>query len=276
MSGNDVNFIWVGSTLGQVHAACLRSFQRHGYNVVLHTFDPPADTPEGVSIFDASKLMRRDEVVAYRASGSLALTANIYRYRILREGLGIYVDCDVYCLRRFPDHDYLLGWESDHTICNAVMAAPSDSELVRQLNAAAGDRAFIPPWRSKRRQRIMRFRKAIGIPETPEQMPWGTLGPKLLTYCVESLGLHDVVQPIDAFYPLHFSHTPLLRDPSLKLADLVTPRSFALHLCHSRLDREAIPKGSPLDQLVSSQPSGHTIRPSLVLTAAANPQRGRG
>lgn len=52
-----INSVWIGKKLGPVHAACLRSFVRHGHEVVLHTFERPEDTPDGVKIFDAKLLM---------------------------------------------------------------------------------------------------------------------------------------------------------------------------------------------------------------------------
>lgn len=51
-----INTVWIGKKLGPVHAACLRSFVRHGHDVVLHCFELPEDTPEGVRFFDAARL----------------------------------------------------------------------------------------------------------------------------------------------------------------------------------------------------------------------------
>ena len=247
-----VNFVWIGPRLGPVHVACLRSFQRHGHDVVLHAFDAPEDAPDGVEIFDASKLMRRDEVIAHRKTRSLSLASDIYRYRMLREGMGVYVDCDVYCLRPFPDQEYLFGWESDSAIANGVLGAPHNSELVNRLNSAANGRSFIPPWRSKGTQRWLRIRNALGLPLSPADMPWGTLGPSLLTHLVKELGLIDRAMPIDAFYPAHFGQTPLLLDPGLKLEDLTTSRSYGLHLANAVRKTDEAPKGSPLHQILES------------------------
>lgn len=246
-----VNAVWIGKSLGQVHAACLRSFQRHGHEVVLHAFDPPEDTPAGIKIFDASKLMRRDEVLTHRKTGSLSLASDIYRYRMLREGMGLYVDCDIYCLKPFPNKEYLFGWESDRAISNAVLHAPYDSELVTRLNLFAGDKSFIPPWRSKGTQRWMRIRNAMGLPISPENWPWGTLGPRLLTHLVEELGMEEQASPIDAFYALHYDQTPLLFEPGLRLEDIGTPRSYALHLANSMRQSKSAPEGSPLHTILS-------------------------
>lgn len=250
-----INFVWIGPRLGPVHAACIRSFRRHGHPVVLHAFDRPEDAPEDIDFFDASKLMRRDEIITYRKTRSLSLASNIYRYRMLREGMGYYFDCDVYCLRPIPDDEYLFGWESDSAVSNAVLGAPHDSELVRRLNGAVDDRFFVPPWRSKGRQRWMRFRNAIGMPLSPADMPWGTLGPSLLTHTIKELGLTGRARPIDVFYPLHFAQTPLLYDPGVDLESLTTPRSYAVHLANAMLKSGQAPKGSPLHQIIDTDGS---------------------
>lgn len=248
-----INFVWIGPKLGPIHVACIRSFQRHGHPVVLHTFDKPEDVPADVAIFDASKLMRRDEIVAHRRTGSFSLASDIYRYRLLREGMGAYFDCDMYCLRPIPDEAYLFGWESDSTVCNAVLAAPFDSELVRRLNHATSAKSFIPPWRSKRTQRWLRVRSALGFPLPRQDMPWGTFGPGLLTHTIKELGLVDQAKPIDVFYPVHFGQTPLLLDPGVTLESLTTPRTLAVHLANAMRKSDEAPKGSPLHQILEGR-----------------------
>lgn len=159
-AGETVNFVWIGAKLGGLHVACIRSFQRHGYRAVLHTFDAPADIPDGVEIFDASQLLSRHEIVAYKREKSLALTAN---YRLLEAGLGLYADCDVYCLRPFPQQEWLFGWETNGVINNAVLKAPADSDLVRSLVQSTTGRHFIAPWWSPRKKAAYSQLKKLGL-----------------------------------------------------------------------------------------------------------------
>ena len=247
-----VNAFWIGERLGPIQAACLRSFLRHGHQVTLHVYDAPVDVPEGVELFDANRLMHRSEVMRHQRTGSLAFASDIYSYRILEAGMGIYVDCDVYCVRPFPDCDYLFGRESHKSINVAVLGAPKDSELVRLLVSHANDPAFIPPWLPLRRRLGLRARKMIGLPRHPSTMRWGTIGPQLLTFAVGSLGLEEKAFPIDAFYALHFSQWRLLNEPGLSVADLHTQRSYALHLWNAALDDRSAPAGSPLREIIES------------------------
>ncbi len=81
---------------------------------------------------------------------------------------------------------------------------------------------------------------------------WGVWGPQLLTHYVGTLGLTDHVAPVDAYYPVHPWQTSLLRDPGLRLSDLVTPRTKAVHLWHKMLGAEEPPVGSPLHEVMTS------------------------
>lgn len=245
-----INAIWIGPKLGPLHAACLESFLRQGHEVLLHTFDAPNDVPSGVKLFDANRLMSRKDIVAHRATGSLSLASDIYRYRILRAGMGTYVDCDVYCLRPLPKQDYLFGLEDDQKTCNAVLKAPANSELVKRLNAAASDPHYIPPWTSRSTRSFLKLRRTIRCPKPVSEMKWGTIGPLLLTYLIDKLGLQRHRLPIDAFYALHYSHTSLLFQPGLSLESLATPRSYGLHLAQSQHRSEHWKPSSPLAQIL--------------------------
>ena len=97
-----VNAVWIGASLDDLHAACLRSFVLAGHRVLLHCYDIPRNVPSDVETVDASKLMPRDRIVYYKSNGSPSLFSNLYRLKILEAGLGLYVDCDVFCVRPIP------------------------------------------------------------------------------------------------------------------------------------------------------------------------------
>lgn len=247
-----VNTIWIGGELGPIHAACLRSFVRQGHDVVLHTYARPHDTPDGVRLFDANKLMKQEEIVLHKKTGSLTLAADRYRYRILREGMGLYVDCDVYCLQPFPQDQYVFGWEDDDTINNAVLNMPHDSELLKHIIKASEDDFFIPPWRGKNKILYARLCKAIGLPVHVSRQKWGTIGPRLISYCVKELGLEDEASPLDVFYPVYFKQLDLLYERGLTIADITTPRTLGVHLYNSLLKDRSVVAGSPLHAILTA------------------------
>lgn len=66
-----INTIWIGGEMGPVHAACLRSFIRHGHDILLHCYERPKDAPHGVQFFDARKLMNENEIMRHKKTGTL-------------------------------------------------------------------------------------------------------------------------------------------------------------------------------------------------------------
>ena len=246
-----VNAIWIGPELGPIHAACLCSFLRHGHRVVLHCYERPKDTPKEIEIADACKLLPADRIIRYRRSGGLSLFSNLLRYELLRAGLGLYVDCDVFCLRPIEDADYIFGWETGKSINNAVLKMPADCPALAALSAIKDTPNFVAPW-GKKRQRRLEWLRGAAPPLPLEELPWGTIGPNALTYYARQHGIAHLASPIDRFYPLHWDQVKLLFDPALPLKALTTPRTDAIHLYNSKLAPFAgngMPTGSPLWQI---------------------------
>lgn len=221
--------------------------------MILHGYERPVDIPEGIELFDAEQIMPKSEIVAHRSSGSLALASDIYRYRILRSGLGIYADCDIYCVRPFPDDDFLFGWESDTFINGAVLAIPSNHPALDDLVAFSSDRNFIPWWYRERKKRWLRLRKAAGFPVPTSRQRWGTIGPHLITHVVAKHGLTNHAMPSDVFYPINHNNTKLLFDKELTIDEISTRRTLGIHLSSSLLSGKHFTPGSILDAIVNSR-----------------------
>jgi len=252
-----INAIWIGSKLGQIHVACLRSFLRQGHRVVLHCYERPADTPTEVEIADARNLLPESRIIRYRGTGSFALFSNLLRYEILKAGLGIYVDCDVYCLRPIEDAEYIFGREGilkGSSINNAVLELPRHCPALAALSAIKDARDFVPPWEKVRRRPLQWLRGPAAV--TPlEDLPWGTTGPRALSYYAEKYGISRYASPVDRFYPVPWVHLELLFDPGLSLGELITHRTDAVHLYNNnqikRLPEDiGLPKGSPIWEMV--------------------------
>jgi hypothetical protein len=251
------NAIWIGAELGPIHAACLRSFVRAGHKTVLHVYDPPSDVPSGVMLADARALIPQDRIVRYEEGGSPSLFANLFRYQVLRAGLGLYVDCDVYCVRPIEDAGYIFGWQDRRIICGAVLKLPPDCPILARLcNLRDG---FIPPWLGRRAQLKLRIRRFMRQPVPLARMEWGTTGPKALTWYAKRCGLASQAAPNDVFYPVAMSHIRLLLDPDLRLDDLITCRTRTVHLWHALFTKRPMsniladpPPSSPLGRIIAS------------------------
>ena len=248
----EIHALWIGSRLGPVAAACIGSFARAGHEVVLHAYRDVEDLPACVRLSDASRVIPEKAIVRHRQSGSHALFSDIFRYELLRRQPVIYVDCDVYCVRPIEAAGYVMGYERDGIINGAVLALPSACAMLDDLDRAVGDRWFIPPWISRSKAARLRLRKLAGR-RGLEDLPWGSLGPRALTYLAEKHAVAALAEPPDVFYPLDMDRTSLLFDPRLSLDDLVTPRTKCIHLYNEVLRRKGraeIPPGSPLAAIV--------------------------
>lgn len=254
-----VNFFWHGPRFRRLELACLQSFNRHGHRVVVHAYERPENLPAFAEHFDASRVMPRQLLAINRIRNSVALGADRYRYQLVEAGMGLYADCDVFCLAPIESRDYAMGWQaSDAVVNNALLHFPPGSELSQYLLESTARTDFIPPWWPERSQRVLRMRRRLGLAKHVDVFPWGVWGPDLLSHAVKTLGLAEKVQMVDAYYPLAPSHFPLLVEPGLTLRDLVTPRSKAVHLWNSEFDRFEInrdgpaPPGSPLEEIFAS------------------------
>lgn len=236
-----LNGFWVGERLNFVARLCLKSMLAAGHKVRLYSYDPggPAGIPDGVELHDAAEIMPRSELRFYtgeQRSRGAALAANLFRYNLLAQGKGAWVDLDMLLLRPLDlQQSYVFGAEEQGTINNAVLAAPADSELVRQLRLLPQDDRR-PPWYGPRRTFLDAWNRLLGRPRAIENRPWGTYGPEMLTYLVRKLGLQRFVAPPDAFYPIDWRTAAVLNRPSTEVERHLTARTQAIHLYNSQLE----------------------------------------
>lgn len=233
-----IHALWIGDTLGKLSAACLSSFVQQGHQVCLHAYTPISDVPSGINICDANLIIPKEKIIKHKATGSYALFSDIFRYELLnRTDNGIYVDCDVYCLKpiTIPNHGYLLGYEDDTKINGAILALPKESELLHALLKSAYDPYFVPPWYKSRKQKILKIRKQFGFSRHVANMPWGVIGPDAITYYVTQLELVYLVQDIDIFYPIHHCCVNHLLHTGLDINDITSKRSMCVHLYNEKL-----------------------------------------
>lgn len=236
------NSLWVGSALGPLERTCLRSFLAQGHPVRLWTYGPVDGVPEGVEVRAADDVVPAAAMAPYRAAGAFTVAANRFRYALQRASLGLWVDCDVLCLRPLPDTPFLFGWQDERRLNNAVLRLPADHPIVGDLLAMFESPRFVPPWaRWRHRMRYAlgyRFRPGFGI----ANLRWGTTGPGALTHYAEARGLTGLAVPKDVLYPVGLREADALLDPTPgAVRRLLTPRSLCLHLWHRALTEQTGP-----------------------------------
>jgi hypothetical protein len=245
--------LWVGPQLGYLEQLCIRSAQALGHPFTLWCYAPRelVGVPAGAIVRDAAEILPQDQLVRYRANGSVALGSNIWRIELLARGLGCWVDMDLIFLHPLEAKDYLFGLERHNSINNAVLFAKSDSPLVADLRALLrADR--VPPWWGPRNRLKYYWQRLRGGLVGVEDFPWGTFGPGMLTYAVRRNGLLGEAAAIDVFYPLRYENAPALFEPAEVVEQMLTPATRAVHMWHSRLAhlaKQQPPPGSYLDKM---------------------------
>src|SRR5690606_13944233 len=102
---------WHGP-LSWLEILCIRSFLRQGHDIVVYAYERPDGLPAGAEWRDAAQVLTEDRLVFYKGKGTPGVFSDHFRYAVLKAGLGIYADLDIYCIRPIlGPPDYLFAWE---------------------------------------------------------------------------------------------------------------------------------------------------------------------
>lgn len=205
-----------------------------GHRVDLYSYDDIRDLPPGVTLRDAAAIVDRHTMVRYREAGRFALFADVFRYKGLRQGLGIWCDADVLLLRNLSGMgETIMGWEDARLVGSAVLYLPPDSPFLKKMLRVASAKVPIPihwPTEKKLKQIVSGF---IGLHKPLMRLEWSVIGPQALTYYVKNSGLSP--SPPEVFYPLPGVDYLLPFIPGMHLEDAFPPITRAVHLWHSKL-----------------------------------------
>lgn len=233
-----LNSLWVGDDLTYVERLSLQSALAQGHHFKLHSYSPEKlrNVPTGVEVCDASEVMPRDKLISYaECENGVALGANLWRYHMLGQGLGAWCDLDLVFLKPLDfSRPYVLGWEYEGWINNAVLFAPKDSQFVEDLFALTKPNVR-PPWFGPRRSLqfyLKRWRLGyLGL----EDLPWGTYAAGLVTHIVKTRGLEPFVDAPDVYYPVRWGEARMVYGDADVVNAKITPQTRTVHLWHSRL-----------------------------------------
>lgn len=213
--------LWIGEALSPLERACIHSFLARGHDFELYAYGPVSFVPDGCRVLDARAIVPADRIFMHRegeGQGSVAIFADLFRYQLLYERGGWWVDLDVFCLtQQLPDHGIVVGRQDEKLVNGAVLCFPAGHPLM----AAA----------------VKACTKAT------ENAIWGAYGPLLLTRLAHEYGLSSAVFPPDLLYPVDWQHYWAVLDPR-RAADVARKMQGAvcLHLWNEMLRRVALDK----------------------------------
>jgi hypothetical protein len=199
---------WFGKSLPRWTRACLQSFIDHGHAVDLYCYDW-LDAPPGVRVLNARVILPRDRLFLYSKgpeAGSASGFSNLFRYKLLNDRGGWWVDADLLCRSAaVPDAETFFAAESPGFMGSAVLRLPKGNPLA----AALANRA-----------------EAAG-----SGIRWGQTGPKLLTLLVKEMGYEALAAETVSAFPIHYSeHWKLVSATAREEVDRRVARSPFVHL----------------------------------------------
>lgn len=235
---------WVGP-LTWVERLCMTSMIRSGHSLTVYSFEP-LEVPYGVTVKDARQILPEERVIFHRQKKSPALFADLFRYEGLQRGLGIWVDLDVLVLRNLSDlGENILGLEDERWINGAVLRLPKDSPILRDILEICGRRVFIAPYWSHQQKIRQRLLGLFGLHRSLADLPWGSIGPRLLTYCARKHNLKPL--PKAFFYPYGWREADIAFGPSEHVEQKLTRQTYAVHLWNEMIKerkKNPPPRGS--------------------------------
>jgi hypothetical protein len=210
-----VQSLWIGAYLPLIHRLSIQSFLQHGHAYHLYAYGEVDDVPAGTTICDAADVLSRESIFCYQegfGKGSYSAFSNLFRYKLLFEKGGWWVDTDVVCLKPFDFEDtYVFATEQkpDRTtrVASCVIKSPAGADYLRYcLDVCdAKDKA---------------------------KVVWGEIGPWLMDDAINRFNLHEYCAPVHVFNPIdYFKFTDILApdfDPT-RLAG-----SYAVHLWNQK------------------------------------------
>jgi Alpha 1,4-glycosyltransferase conserved region/Glycosyltransferase sugar-binding region containing DXD motif len=219
-----VQSLWIGSQLSPVQLLSISSFVALGHRYHLYAYEHIADIPKGTTLCDASKILPTEYVFRHQdgfGKGSYAAFSDHFRYKLIFEKGGWWVDTDVVCLRPFDFADgfvFATEHEDDYTTLTAscVFRSPARSEYLDYcLQVCEG--------KDKTRLR------------------WGEIGPYLLDEAVKRSNLAKHCVPVHVFNPINWFEFSEILKPGFDVSRLAN--SYAVHLWNQMWTNENVDPG---------------------------------
>ena len=207
-----VQSLWIGGPLTVMEQMAMRSFIVNGMGFELYCYDDVPGIPTGVTVRDGNAILPRDAIFGYAdgfAKGSYAAFSNFFRYKLLLEKGGWWVDMDVVCLRPFD--------MTDERVWSSERADPPQELIVSTsvIKAPPGEPLMAWAWRACEHMNTANIR-------------FGQIGPRLLQAGVDALALHAFIRPHTFFSPIAFFDWTSVIDPLRK--PVFGPETYGVHL----------------------------------------------
>lgn len=204
---NVIQGLWIGPELSVMEQLSIASFLRNEHEYHLYIYNEVQNIPAGTVVKDANEILPSSKIFQYTQQASYAGFANFFRYKLLYERGGWWVDTDIVCLKPFD-------FPEEHVFATEMCAG---LEVVSSgvIKAPAGSVAMGHAWE-------------VCQTKNPEQLVWGETGPKLAAESVRKYSLEQYAKSYDVFCPLGYIEWHQVLEPEMQA--LVKENTYSIHL----------------------------------------------
>jgi hypothetical protein len=220
---NTIQTLWIGNKLSSMERLSLASFVHHGHDVHLYTYGDVEDVPDGVEIKDGNDILPESMIFEYKNHKSVSGFSNYFRYKLITEKGGWWVDTDVVCLKPFDFTDPFV-------LCSEEVLP------LNQGNTHVGSCLIKGPANNI----LSKTAYDICMSKKPEDLVWGEIGPRLVKEMVERFNMHTFVKPPQAFCPIPGCLWQLFVDPRAEIE--FGKETYAVHLWNEMWRRAQVDK----------------------------------
>lgn len=243
-----ISSLWIGGPLSYLELLSLKSMMDRGHIVKLYHYLPIDNAPSWLFTCDANEIMPLSHERLDSFENSLTIIANMFRYHLLAKTNEVWCDCDVFFLRPLPDLPTILVVEKARPIRfwnNSLLRLPQDSPVLKDLlEFVSTDTPILPnsPYFFDERKATKEDLETLGGNGNVHfrDLPWGSSGPRALSYFLTKHGMRQVGFP-------NFYHQPIQEMRNLLLARNVPGKRImiplpcqSIHFFGSRMRSELI------------------------------------
>ena len=255
MDNKIIQSLWIGNELSSVEQLCINSYLKNDHEFHLYAYKDIKNVPKGTTVKDASEIIPSEEVFMY-STGTYSVFADWFRWKMLYEKGGFWVDMDQICLKHFDfDTDLIFGKQTIGSVAVGVLGFPPEHELSAFMEAICENPNKILPYDSTR-MKLIKIKRRL-LRRGKQNVSWGeTGGPAGFTRAIEYFKLMDQAKPFTYFYPIpHYNWDTAFDETLANDIDLFS-NSYAVHLWNDMMRHKegfdkngTFPKNSLFEQL---------------------------
>lgn len=256
-----IQSLWVGDRLTALERLSIQSFLDHGHAVRLYAYRELPDLPAGAVLCDGNEILAESQVFQYRSRPTFAAFSNFFRYKLLLERGGFWVDTDLVCLRPF-------AFPPRHVFASERVRRrdrPGVSQVVTScvIGAPPASAAMAAAWQT-----------CLG--KDRGALEWGEVGPPLVEAVVAAQGLERFVEEPDRFCPVSYRDW---RDLIAAQPPDLPPTAYAVHFWNEMwrlagLDKDAAYPPTSLYETLKRRHPARTGKDSAAATSRADGSPG--